>query len=113
MSIYDFNLKGMRKAFKDFRKTAYGKLIFLVSYIAPLLLFIVGASLTLYALINVNSDILTYGLVILGAFVLLFLAANAFYYSEVRRFCDRNKPAKPAAKSSKKAAKKPAKKGKK
>lgn len=113
MSIYDFNLKGMRKAFKDFRKTAYGKLIFLVSYIAPFMLFIVGTSVTLYGVINVNANITTYGLITLGAFVLFFIAANAFYYAEVRHFCDRNKAAKAATKTTKKVAKKPAKKGKK
>lgn len=110
MSIYEFDLKGMRRAFKDFRKTAYGKLIFVVAYIAPLVLFIAGASLTLYGLINVESQIMTYGLIVLGAFVMFFILANAFYYAEVRHFCDRNKPAKAKAK---KAAKKVAKKAKK
>ncbi|MCR5832808.1 MAG: hypothetical protein K6G36_02635 [Candidatus Saccharibacteria bacterium] len=113
MSIYDFNLKGMRKAFKDFRKTAYGKLIFLVSYIAPLILFVVGTSVTLYGVINVSTNITTYGLIILGAFVLFFIAANAFYYAEVRHFCDRNKVAKATTKTTKKVAKKSAKKSKK
>lgn len=111
MSIYDFNLKGMRKAFKDFRKTAYGKLIFLITYIAPFLLFITGTSLVIYGLINSQTDTMTYGLVVLGAFVLLFILANAFYYSEVRRFCDNGKAAKAATKKpAKKAAKKVAKK---
>ena len=104
----------MRKAFKDFRKTAYGKLIFVVAYVAPLVLFIAGASLTLYGLINVDTQTMTYGLIVLGAFVMFFILANAFYYAEVRHFCDRNKPAK-AAKTvkAKKATKKVAKKAKK
>ncbi len=120
MSIYNFSLKGMRKAFKDFRKTAYGKLIFFVTYIAPFILFVVGTSLTIYGVINVNTAITTYGMIILGAFVLFFIAANAFYYAEVRHFCDKTKPAKtvtkkPATKKPavKSVAKKPAKKGKK
>lgn len=111
MSIYEFNLKGMRKAFKDFRKTAYGKLVFLMAYIAPFILFVMGTSLTVYGLIKVDTGIMTYGLIILGAFVLFFILANAFYYAEVRHFCDRNKPAKVAAKKpAKKASKKVSKK---
>lgn len=110
MSIYNFSLKGMRKAFKDFRKTAYGKLIFLITYVGPLILFIAGASLTVYGLVNAETEVLTYGLIILGAFVLFFILANAFYYSEVRHFCDINKSAKA---STKKVAKKSTKKGKK
>lgn len=110
MSIYNFSLKGMRNAFKEFRKTGYGKLIFFISYIAPLILFVVGTALTIYGVINVSTSIVTYGLIVLGAFVLFFIAANAFYYAEVRHFCDRKKVSKTTVK---KSTKKPAKKGKK
>ena len=40
MSVYDLDVKGMRKTFLKFNKTTYGKTVFLLAYIITLFLFI-------------------------------------------------------------------------
>lgn len=103
MSIYDFNLKGMRKAFKDFNKTLYGKTIFFIAYIIPAILLIAGATLVVLYFIYGDSTLLAYGITFVITFAAMFLLANAYYYAEVRHFCDKKKI---SVASTKKTAKK-------
>ena len=108
MSIYDFNLKGMRKAFKDFNKTLYGKTIFLIAYIIPAVLLIAGVTLTVLYFVYNDSTLLAYGITFIVTFTAMFLLANAYYYAEVRHFCDKKKISMSSTKKStkKSAAKK-------
>ena len=110
MSIYNFDLKGMRKAFKDFSHTVYGKTVFVIAYLIPTILFFAGIALVIISFVKEMPELLTYGIVFLIMFVAMFLLANAYYYAEVRHFCEKRKIAVPAKKSSKKVVKKAAKK---
>ena len=87
MSVYELDRKGMRKAFMRFHKTLYGRTIFLLAYIIPAILFITGVVQVVSGFTQGCSAMLKLSLRTFGAFVLCFIIANVYFYSEVRRFC--------------------------
>lgn len=88
MSVYDLDLVGLRKTFIKFHKTLYGRTIFFLAYFIPFAVLLIGIVLAIISGINgdqvLMSSALNYGL----AFVPLFLLANVYFYSEIRKFCE-------------------------
>lgn len=81
MSVYDLDMKGLRKTFNEFHKTLYGKTIFFLAYIVPAMLFI-----TSMAAIVINK--LAVAAVAMALFILAFIIGNIYFYAEIRKFAD-------------------------
>lgn len=87
MSVYDLDMKGLRKTFYEFHKTLYGKTVFFFAYIIPAMIFIAA----LVAMFMVDYTI---SAILIGIFVLAFIIGNIYFYSEIRRFSDAKDRAK-------------------
>ena len=81
MSVYDLDMKGLRKTFNEFHKTLYGKTIFFLAYIVPAMLFISSM-----AAIVINK--LSVAAVTMALFILAFVIGNIYFYTEIRKFAD-------------------------
>ncbi len=87
-SIYDKNIKEIRKELVRFGKTTYGKTIFFIAYLIPIALFF---ALIIFAILGFASDakyLIGYMPHLFIGFVVSFILANAYYYKELRIFVD-------------------------
>ncbi|MBR6097894.1 hypothetical protein IKP94_04070 [Candidatus Saccharibacteria bacterium] len=87
-SIYDKNIKEIRKELVRFGKTTYGKTIFFIAYLIPIALFF---ALIIFAILGFASDVkylISYMPHLFIGFVVSFILANAYYYKELRIFVD-------------------------
>ena len=89
--IYKMSPKEIKKLLKEFYATRYGKSIFVICYVVPLLLFAVTMSMFLISM-NDSSEMEKY-FVILTAFLCMniFCVGSYFYYRELRVFADHKK----------------------
>jgi hypothetical protein len=87
MSVYELDIKGLRKTFMKFHKTLYGRTIFFLAYIIPALLFIAGIAALIAGIIKGCQGLLLTSASILIAFVVTFVIGNIYFYSEIRKFC--------------------------
>jgi hypothetical protein len=81
MSVYDLDMKGLRKTFNEFHKTLYGKTIFFLAYIVPAMLFCASM-----AAIVINKYALA--ATTMALFILAFVIGNIYFYAEIRKFAD-------------------------
>ena len=88
MSVYDLDIKGLRKAFIKFNKTLYGRTVFFLAYIIPFFMFGVGVVLLVSGLVQQCTSLLLDSARVLGGFVVVFVIANVYFYTEVRKFCE-------------------------
>ena len=87
MSVYDLDMKGLRKTFQEFHKTLYGKTVFFLAYIIPAMLF----ASAMIAMAMVSYEI---SAILLVIFVVAFIIGNIYFYTEIRRFTDSKGTAK-------------------
>ena len=87
MSVYELDIKGLRKTFMKFHKTLYGRTIFFLAYIIPALLFIAGVIALIMGLVKGCQNLLLVSASIFVAFMITFVLGNIYFYSEIRRFC--------------------------
>ena len=82
MSVYDLDMKGLRKTFQEFHKTLYGKTVFFLAYFIPAMLF--AAAMIAMALVNYQVSA-----ILLILFTVAFIIGNIYFYNEIRKFADR------------------------
>ena len=87
MSVYELDIKGLRKTFMKFHKTLYGRTIFFLAYIIPALLFIAGITTLIMGIIQKCQCLIIASAVLLILFVVAFVLGNIYFYSEIRKFC--------------------------
>jgi uncharacterized membrane protein (DUF485 family) len=87
MSVYDLDIKGLRKTFMKFNKTLYGRTVFFLAYIIPFFMFGMGLALLIAGLIQGCTTTLLDSARVFGAFVITFVIGNIYFYSEIRKFC--------------------------
>ena len=87
MSVYDLDLKGMRQTFRDFHKTLYGRTVFLLAYIIPAFLFLIGLVVLLTSIQFGCIIMLTRSAPWFGSFIPTFVLGNIYFYTEIRHFC--------------------------
>lgn len=88
-SIYNLNIKEMRRLIRAFSNTLYGRTIFFLAYFAPMMALLVMIGLILAAII-MQSAALFYP--ITGTFFLfvgIFILGNIYYYNEIRKFSEK------------------------
>lgn len=89
MSIYDLDLKGMKKSFAKFNKTLYGKTVFFIAYFIPFLSFL-ALLVALITIIFVPAEKMQlFASVSLVVFIISFFIGNAYFYRELRIFLDK------------------------
>ena len=86
MSIYDLDMKGMRKALRKFGKTLYGQTVFFIAYLVPFLAFVALVGFVIFAFVQPSDEIFIAACVAAVVFLVSFLIGNAYYYSELRKF---------------------------
>lgn len=88
MSVYELDIKSLRKTFQKFHKTLYGRTVFFLAYIIPFILLMIGLVETISGFIQGCPIILGKAIHLLEAFGVVFILANIYFYSEIRRFCE-------------------------
>lgn len=88
MSIYEVDIKELRKVFHEFHQTIYGKTVFFLAYIIPAGIFLISIVMLIAGVIQ--ESVFAVGAVakLLVAFGVTFVLANIYYYAEVRKFCE-------------------------
>ncbi len=81
MSVYDLDMKGLRKTFNEFHKTLYGKTVFFLAYVIPAMLFIASMCAIFIGRNELSA-------VIMALFILSFVLGNIYFYAEIRKFSD-------------------------
>ena len=88
MSVYDLDIKGLRKTFIKFNKTLYGRTIFFLAYIIPFFMFGIGIALLIAGFVQGSTTTLLDSARVFGAFIITFVIGNIYFYSEIRKFCE-------------------------
>lgn len=88
MTIYDLKNKELKKYFREFAKTTYGKVVFCLAYIVPLIFTIVCIETAALCYIScgsifcVGSSLIKY----LLANLISFVIGSAYFYREFDKF---------------------------
>ena len=80
-------MKSLRKTFVKFNKTLYGRTVFFLAYIIPFFLFGIGLVLLVSGIMRQCPIMMSNSARVFGAFILTFVVANIYFYSEIRKFC--------------------------
>ncbi|MBO7132080.1 hypothetical protein J6V85_02355 [Candidatus Saccharibacteria bacterium] len=89
MSIYDLDLKGMKKSFAKFNKTLYGKTVFFIAYFIPFLSFLALIGAVIAVLFVPTERMQFFTAISLAVFIISFFIGNAYFYRELRIFLDK------------------------
>lgn len=88
MSVYDLDRKGLGEVFLEFHTSLYGRTVFFFAYFIPFVLFIAAALLALFSIFDLsNAALANASIACILAFVPSFIIGNAYFYSEVRKYC--------------------------
>ncbi|MEE3343327.1 MAG: hypothetical protein VZS44_04470 [Bacilli bacterium] len=89
--IYKMSPSEIKKLLHDFYATRYGKSIFVICYVVPLLLFAITMGMFLLSFVQVGT--IEKYLVIFTAFLCMnvFCIGSYFYYRELREFAEHKK----------------------
>lgn len=88
-NIYDLDVKGMRKLFRDFASTLYGRTVFFIAYFVPFMAFLVLIGLVFAYFFAPEKDLFYPIVGSFFAFIVFFMCGNAYFYGEVRKFSDK------------------------
>lgn len=90
MKIYDLKNRDFKKYFREFRKSAYGKIVFCLSYAIPLIMFLAAVETAVISQIRCgsmsafSSRILIFLLLLLISFIL----GTRYFYKEFKEFLE-------------------------
>ena len=88
--IYELDMRGMRDLLIRFSKTLYGKTIFLLSYLIPLVTFLVMLCLGVRCVIAPDINLIYIIAALFGIFLITFVLGNICYYKELRAFSEKH-----------------------
>jgi hypothetical protein len=91
MTIYDVTLKDMRKLFRTFHSSIYGRTIFFLAYFIPAMLFVSSVIIAIISLCVSSNYLLTIGTFLFLGFIPTFILGNIYFYSELRKFVEAGK----------------------
>jgi len=90
-TIYDLDIKGMRKMMSGFHKTLYGRTIFFFAYFISFALFTASAVMILVAGVTATRELADIAIATFCASVVSFILGNIYFYSELRKFVESGK----------------------
>ncbi len=91
MSIYDLDIKGMKKSLAKFNHTLYGKTVFFIAYFIPFLSFVAFISSVILIFFAPTEKMLILMTLSLITFLVSFFIGNAYFYRELRIFLNDKK----------------------
>ena len=90
MNIYELDNKGLRKVIREFGKTTYGKVVFILSYMIPFIMLIAAAEFLIIPRFS-EVDAQVYKMLVIVSLVLSFISfvlGSRFYYRELRKYIE-------------------------
>lgn len=92
MTVYDLSNKELKKEFRKFGKTTFGKVIFCLSYAMPFLSIVVAIETFVLSKLCINCTVVFwYKPVCIIALILsfvTFILGSRYFYKEFRKFFD-------------------------
>lgn len=89
-SIYELDMKEMRKIITQFGGTLYGKTMFFLSYFVSIVTFLVMLCLGVNCIIAPSLALICAVAIAFGVFLISFILGNICYYKEIRIFSEKN-----------------------
>lgn len=89
MTVYDLNNKELKKEFRKFGHTTFGKVVFCLAYMIPFISMIV--SIELFVLSKVTCCFWCYKSALVVALICMFVSfvlGSRYFYKEFRKFFD-------------------------
>ncbi len=89
MTVYDLKNKDLKKEFRKFGHTTFGKVVFCLAYIIPFISMIV--SIELFAICKVYNCFWCYRPALILSLVAMFVSfvlGSRYFYKEFRKFFD-------------------------
>ena len=89
MTVYDLNNKELKKEFRKFGHTTFGKVVFCLAYIMPFISMIV--SIELFAIMKIYNCYWCYKIPFVIALICMFVSfvlGSRYFYKEIRKFFD-------------------------
>lgn len=90
-TIYDITLKDIKKLFRAFHETLYGRTVFFLAYIIPIALLVSSIIIAILSLCLASDFLLMLGTWLFLAAIPTFILGNIYFYSELRRFVEAGK----------------------
>ncbi|MCQ2515332.1 MAG: hypothetical protein MJ094_00530 [Saccharofermentans sp.] len=88
-SIYEMNDKDLRIAFGEFGKTNYGKIVSILSFMIPFVMFIISIISFVFLFMDMIPLALVYlPLLFLMITLICFICGNRFFYKELKAFIE-------------------------
>lgn len=88
-SIYEMNDKDLRVAFGEFGKTNYGKIVSILSFMIPGVMFIISVIAFIMQLMGAIPLQYIYSAPVLFVLTLIcFIRGNRFFYKELKAFIE-------------------------
>jgi len=113
-NIYTLNTKELKKLLIAFNKTTYGCTVFFLAYFVPITLLLTTLIVAIVGLCSSAEIFLKTDAICFLSFIVTFVIANIYYYSELRKFAEVGIIKKmPLSRKSRAKAQKPAKSAKK
>ena len=82
------DITGIRKLLREFGKSVYGKTVFLLAYIIPFILLIASIVIMVVDIFQQNRSYSEVIFNLICLFVVTFVLANIYYYTELRKYCE-------------------------
>jgi len=88
-SIYDMNDKDLRVAFGEFGKTNYGRIVSILSFIIPFVMFIISVvAFVLQLMGRIPLELIFTAPVMFIITLITFILGNRYFYKELKAFIE-------------------------
>ena len=91
MSIYNLDIKGMKKLLKKFGGTLYGRTVFFIAYFFPFLSLLTYVGFAIGTFIVPLPEVTAAFYISVIIFLISFLIGTAYFYRELREFAKETK----------------------
>lgn len=90
MTVYDLNTKELKKEFRKFGKTTFGKVVFCLAYAIPLLSLIVSVEMYVFSKLYCEYAWCYKSALIIALSITFvsFILGSRYFYKEFRKFFD-------------------------
>lgn len=88
-SIYEMNDKDLREAFGEFGKTNYGRIVSILSFVIPFVLFIISiVTFVMQLMDRIPLNMIYISPVMFVLTLVCFIRGNRFFYRELKAFIE-------------------------
>lgn len=88
-SIYEMNDKDLRVAFGEFGKTNYGKIVSILSFMIPFVMFVISiVTFVMQLMCTIPVELVYLPTVLFILTLICFIRGNRFFYKELKAFIE-------------------------